>query len=173
MRIDRNPRLPVVARQCDMKMRRCFANIKAGMVMNTGEQSSPRHDIKPRRGIAPRDENTFARPPMFIVPFNGDPVGCIFRTHPHKPRNTARTNLFQSNQANPGDPKSPDQFRPKRRGQKAGKHIRIDAIVGENPAIDQSSNQRQFHEPPRFTTILGPPNPGDLPSSHFHYFFFG
>jgi hypothetical protein len=67
-----------------------------------------------------------------------------------------RPNVFEPDQTNAGDSKSRYQFGPKRGGQRLGEHGRLNAVIHQNPPLDQTANDWDFHCHVMTTAFLVP-----------------
>lgn len=79
--------------------------------MDAGEDASAGERVEEGAGVAPGDEDSFFCGSAFVFPFDGDAVGGILAGDAGKLRESFGADLLESDEANPCDGVSLDEFR--------------------------------------------------------------
>ncbi len=82
------------------------------MMMDSGKNPPPRKRVQHGSGVSPRDEHTFPDPAIRVIPFDRDPMRGVFTGDSDNCRKSLGADLFEADQAYPGDCMVPDDLRP-------------------------------------------------------------
>ena len=115
-----------------------FFHFKISRVIDSREKGSTDQRLQSRGSIATWDENTFPRCKA-MVEFNGNAMRGILRINAMNYWKAARTNAFESNQANAGDGPAFDELWPERLATMLPL-CRSNVKIYQHPAVDGAVN---------------------------------
>src|SRR5581483_5707877 len=114
-------------------------------VMLAWENPSSSKLVQPRIGVAPGNVNALPRLPFLVLPLHRYAMRRVLTANAQDRRHSVRSDLFQSDQADPRDGESIVQLRKKTRGQLRLHHFRSDPIIHQNSPPDQALDSGNSH----------------------------
>lgn len=146
---DQHVCLPVVAGHLNFVVGVCFLNFECGMVMDAGKDSTAHECIESGIGVASWNVNTATKLPIRF-PLNGDSMRSVFRSDAPRNGKDRGTNVSKSDQTDATDGVSVNDLGAKWLRKHRGHDVGVDAVVGQNSAVNDSADHRYSHE-----TLLG------------------
>ena len=113
-------------------------------MMLSREKASSGESVDPRVRISAWNVHTLPCS-VTVAPKDRDSMSCILRPHSNPRRKTPRSYMREPNEANPRQGVLPHKFRPERLRHKQRGHFGINAIVDEEPAFDNATQDWNGH----------------------------
>lgn len=134
----------VVTAKSNRQVKRGLLDREDRVMMDPGEHRSASQHIGPRVGVTPRYIDTFLLLPA-MLPFDSDTVRGILRLDTKGTGHEPGPHVFQPDQTDTGYRVTICENRPKGFWQDFTHDIRINAVVGENPPIDDAVDDGDAH----------------------------
>lgn len=125
-------------------------------MMDPGEQPAAEQRVERGVRVPPRDvdaRSTVAR----FRPLDRDSVGRVLRSHPEHGGHTSGTEITEADETDTTDAEPIHRLRTERVGKYVRQKVRIDPVIDENTAIDNSPYRRQHdtaHFPLEYNTRI-------------------
>src|ERR1051326_107635 len=122
-----------------------MGDVEIGIVVFAGKKPPADKMIKHGIGVAARDEDAFLGLAVFVLPVNGDAMGCVFAGDADKAGKTNGPDLLEPDEADSGDGRAGMELGTEFVRELALNDFGCDAKVEQDAAANEAFDARKFH----------------------------